>query len=151
MVQKELRKLSQWFWKGFLKWYDWGGEKRITSKRIFEAEVFFSFQNTDFAFYLKRLLELFFFPLSFSWSVSWGLGGFDDIWGENHFFKNFFSDGFNILVVDAYSAMELCTPTWVNHDYKDGGVVHVLPVDAYSGVEVCTSIFLGEASNFSSG
>jgi hypothetical protein len=59
MVQKELRKLSQWFWKGFLKWYDGGGENRITSKRIFEIEVFFSSKNIDFPFYLKRLLEPF--------------------------------------------------------------------------------------------
>jgi hypothetical protein len=53
-------------------------------------------------------------------SVSWGLGGFDDIWGENHFFKNFFSNGFNILAMDAYSGMKLCMPTWLNHDYGDG-------------------------------
>jgi hypothetical protein len=50
--------------------------------------------------------------------------------------KNFFSNGFNILVVDAYSRMELCTPTWLNHDYGDGGVVDILAVDAYSGVTV---------------
>jgi hypothetical protein len=58
MVQKELRKLSQWFWKGFLKWSDGGGENGITSKKVFEVEVFFSSQNIDFPFYLKRLLEL---------------------------------------------------------------------------------------------
>jgi hypothetical protein len=44
--------------------------------------------------------------------------------------------------------MELCTPTWLNHDYRDGGVVDILAVDAYSGVEVCTPIFLGEASKY---
>jgi hypothetical protein len=43
--------------------------------------------------------------------------------------------------------MELCTPTWLNHDYGDEGVVDILVVDAYFGVEVCTTIFLGEASN----
>jgi hypothetical protein len=43
-----------------LKWYDVGEENGITSKRIFEIEVFFSSQNIDFPFYLKRLLELFF-------------------------------------------------------------------------------------------
>jgi hypothetical protein len=42
--------------------------------------------------------------------------------------------------------MELCTPTWLNHNYGDGGVVDILMVDAYSGVDVCTKIFLGEAS-----
>jgi hypothetical protein len=142
MVQKELRKFSQWFWKGFLKWYDGGGENRITSKRVFEVEVFFSSQNIDFSFYLKRLLELFFHALSLE-----DLGGFDDIWVGNHFFKNFFSNVFNILAVDTYSKMELCTPTWLNHDYGDGGVVDILVLDAHSGVEVCTPIFVGEATN----
>jgi hypothetical protein len=60
--------------------------------------------------------------------------------------KNFFLNGFNILAVDAYPRMELCTPIWLNHDYGDGGVVDILVVDTYSGVEVCTPIFLGEAS-----
>jgi hypothetical protein len=44
--------------------------------------------------------------------------------------------------------MELCTLTWLNRDYGDGRSVDILAVDAYSGVEVCTPIFLGEASNF---
>jgi hypothetical protein len=44
-----------------LKWYDEKGENRITSKRIFEVEVFISSQNIDFPFYLRRLLELFSF------------------------------------------------------------------------------------------
>jgi hypothetical protein len=65
VVQKELRKFSQRFWKGFLKLYDGGGENGIISKRIFEVEVFFSSQNIDFPFYLKRLLELSFFPSFF--------------------------------------------------------------------------------------
>jgi hypothetical protein len=43
--------------------------------------------------------------------------------------------------------MELCTPTWLNHDYGDGGVVDILVLDAHSGVEVCTPIFVGEATN----
>jgi hypothetical protein len=50
--------------------------------------------------------------------------------------------------VDAYYGMELCTPTWLNHDYGDGGVVNILAANAYSRVEVCTLIFLGEASKF---
>jgi hypothetical protein len=44
--------------------------------------------------------------------------------------------------------MKLCTPTWLNHDYGDGGVVDILVLDAYSRVEVCTAIFLGEARIF---
>jgi hypothetical protein len=43
-----------------LKWDVGGGENGITCKRIFEVEVFFSSQNIDFLFYLKRLLDLFF-------------------------------------------------------------------------------------------
>jgi hypothetical protein len=69
--------------------------------------------------------------------------GLDDNGGEKHFFKNLFSNGFNILPVDAYSKVELCTPTWLNHDYGDRGVVDILEVDAYSEVEVCTPIFFG--------
>jgi hypothetical protein len=81
-----------------------------------------------------------FFPSFFPCSVYWGLGDFNDIWRENHFFKNFFSYVFNILAVDTYSGMELCTPTWLNHDYGDGGVIDILAVDTYSRVGVCTPI-----------
>jgi hypothetical protein len=115
----------------FLKRYDWGVENEITSKMIFEVEVFFFSQNIDFPFIWRDSWSFFFFLFSFFFlffffcflffqyffsfcSVSWGLGGFDDIWGENHFFKNFFSNGMvvimDILAVDAYSGMELCTP-----------------------------------------
>jgi hypothetical protein len=88
-----------------------------------------------------------FLSLSLSCSISCEIGGSDDIRGENHFFKNFFSNGFNILAVDAYFGIELCTPTWLNHDYGDGRVVDILAVNAYSRAKVCTPIFLGEASN----
>jgi hypothetical protein len=63
------------------------------------------------------------------------------------FFKNLFSNGFNILTADAYSGLELCTPTWLIHDYGDGGVVDILAVDTYSRVGVCMPIFMGETSN----
>jgi hypothetical protein len=46
--------------------------------------------------------------------------------------------------VDAYSRVELCMSTWLNHDYGDEGVVDILVVDAYSRVDVCTPIFMGE-------
>jgi hypothetical protein len=36
--------------------------------------------------------------------------------------------------------------TWLNHDYGDGRVTDILVVDVYSEVEVCTPIFLGETS-----
>jgi hypothetical protein len=57
-------------------------------------------------------------------------------------------NGFNILVVDAYSILELCTPTWLNHDYRDWGVVDILAVYAYSRVKVCTPIFRVRLANF---
>jgi hypothetical protein len=38
-------------------------------------------------------------------------------------------------------------PTWLNHDYADGGVVDILAVDAYYIVDVCIPMFMGEASN----
>jgi hypothetical protein len=57
--------------------------------------------------------------------------------------KNFFSNGFHILAVDAYSGMELCTTTWLNHDYGDGGAVDILAVDAYSGVDLSMPILMG--------
>jgi hypothetical protein len=47
----------------------WVGRNEITSKRISEVEVFFTSQNIDFPFYLRRLLELFFL-LFFLCSVS---------------------------------------------------------------------------------
>jgi hypothetical protein len=118
--------------KGFLKL------KCLSPLRILTSPLF---EETPRAF-----LSLPLFSSSFFCSICWGHGGFDDIWGENHFFKNFFSNGFNILVVDIYSRVELCTPTWLNYDYGDGGVVDILVVDAYSGVELCMPIFLGEAS-----
>jgi hypothetical protein len=46
-----------------------GGWNHI--KKIFEVEVFFSSQNIDFPFYLRRLLELFFYAPSLE-----DLGGF---------------------------------------------------------------------------
>jgi hypothetical protein len=35
---------------------------------------------------------------------------------------------------------------WLIHNYEDWGVVDILVVDAYSGVELYTPIFLAEAS-----
>jgi hypothetical protein len=35
---------------------------------------------------------------------------------------------------------------WLSHDYRNGEVVDILVVDAYSGMELCMPILLGEAS-----
>jgi hypothetical protein len=48
-----------------LKWYDGGGENGITSKIIFDVEVFFSSQNIGFPFCLKTLRACFFSLLFF--------------------------------------------------------------------------------------
>jgi hypothetical protein len=58
---KRVKKIFSMIWKRFSKWYDGGGENGIIQKRIFEVKVFFSSQNIEFPFYLKRLLELSFF------------------------------------------------------------------------------------------
>jgi hypothetical protein len=140
---KRVKKIFSMILERVFKMVWWRGRKWNHIKKSFDVEFFSS---------LKILTS------HFIWRDSWSflffhapsledLGGFDDIWGGNHFFKNFFSNGFNILAVDAYSGMELCTPTWLNHDYSDGGVVDIMAVDTYSRVEVCTFIFLGEATN----
>jgi hypothetical protein len=72
----------------------------------------FSSQNIDFPFYLRRLLEFFSFFFFFSFflcSMSWGLGGFDDIWGENHFFKNLFSNGMTCNSCDTLGVTVVAT------------------------------------------
>jgi hypothetical protein len=54
---KRVKKTFSIIWKGFLKWYDGGGENGITSKRIFfEVVVFFSSQNIDFPCYFGGIL-----------------------------------------------------------------------------------------------
>jgi hypothetical protein len=35
---------------------------------------------------------------------------------------------------------------WLSHDYENGGVVDILAMNAYSKMELCTPILLGEAS-----
>jgi hypothetical protein len=56
----------------------WRGRKWNHIKRIFEVEVFFSSKNIDFPFYLKSLLEHFFFlffmlrPMR-TWGFRWYL------------------------------------------------------------------------------
>jgi hypothetical protein len=110
--------------------------------------VFFSSQNIDFPFYLKRLLNLSFFLLFFHAPPLEDSGVLMIFEEKISSSKTFFANGFNILAVDAYLGLELCMPTWLNHDYEDGGVMDILVVDSYSGAELCTPIFLGEANKF---
>jgi hypothetical protein len=149
MVQKELRKFSQWFWKGFFEMVWWRGRKWNHIEKDFWSWSVFLLPNVNFPFIWRDFwrFPFSFLSLFFSAPSLEDLRVFDDVWGENHFFKNFLSNGFNIMAVDAYFRVELCTPTWLNHDYGDGGVVNILAVDTYSRVDVCTPIFMGEASN----
>jgi hypothetical protein len=57
MVQKELQKISQWFGKGFWNGMMEGEKIESYKKEFFEVVVFFSSQNIDFPFYLRKLLE----------------------------------------------------------------------------------------------
>jgi hypothetical protein len=81
----------------------WRKRKWNHIKRIFEVEVFFSSQNIDFPFYLKRLLKLSLFLflilfLSFFLSFFFYAPSLEDLKvlmileEKNHFFKNFFSN-----------------------------------------------------------
>jgi hypothetical protein len=58
----------------------------------------------------------FFLRLLSTWGIWWYLRR------KSLLQKNFFSNGFNILAVNAYHGMELCTLTWLNHDFGDGGL-----------------------------
>jgi hypothetical protein len=147
MVQKSYENFLDDFGKGFWNSMMEGEKMGSHRKGFLKLKCLSPLKLLTSPLY-EETFEAFLFSFSpFFISVSWGLRGFDDIWGENYFFKNFFSNGFNILAVDAYSGVELCTPTWLNHDYRDGGVGDILMADAYSGVDVCTPIFMGEASN----
>jgi hypothetical protein len=53
----------------------------------------------------------------------------------------------DILAVDTYSAMELCMPILLNHDYVDGGVVDISAVNPYSGVEYARQSFWVRLAN----
>jgi hypothetical protein len=78
------------------------GEKMESYEKSFEVEVFFSSQNIDLSFYLKRLLELSFFFFFFSilflplflslffYAPSLGdLGVLMILEEKNHFFNKF--------------------------------------------------------------
>jgi hypothetical protein len=72
MVQKGLRKISQRFWKEFLKWYDGGTENEITLKRIFEVEAFSPLTMLTSPLF-EETFGAFLFPFLFSFSFSLSL------------------------------------------------------------------------------
>jgi hypothetical protein len=103
---KRVKKIFSMILERVLKMVWWRGRKWNQIKKSFWSWSVFLLSKYWLALLFEETLGAFLLC-----SVSWGLGGFDDIWGENHFLKNFFSKGFNILAVDAYYGMELCMPT----------------------------------------
>jgi hypothetical protein len=102
----------------------WRGEKMNHIKKDLQSWSVFLPSEYWLPLYLKRLLELsFFFFLFFNtflsffllYSISWGLRVLMIFEEKNHFFKNFLFKWLDmvmtldILAVDAYSGMELCT------------------------------------------
>jgi hypothetical protein len=115
--EKFLNDFGKVFWNGMME----GEKMRSRQKGFLKLKCLSPLKMLTSPLFVETFGA---FSLSSS-SISWGLRGFDDIWGENHFFRNCFSIGFNILAVDAYSGVELCTPIWLNHGYGDGGVVDI--------------------------
>jgi hypothetical protein len=159
MVQKELRKISQWFCKGFLKWYDGGGGNGITSKMIFLKLKCFSpirmltsplFEETIGAFLFLPLFFSFFlfnnFSLFFFYAPSLEeLGCFDDIWGKKSLLQKF------SFQMEGHG--HDCGYTGGGRIFRNG-VMHANIAKPWLWrcgsvdicVEVCMPIFLGEAS-----
>jgi hypothetical protein len=74
---KSVRKLSQWFWKGFLKWYDRGEKMESHRKQFLKLKCFSPLKiltSPLFEETLGAFLFLFSFFFSLFCSVSWGLG-----------------------------------------------------------------------------
>jgi hypothetical protein len=112
MVQKELRKISQWFKKGFWNGMMEGvGEWNHIKKNFWSWSVLLLskywlpllFEGTlgAFCLFFFSILFLPLFPF-FLCSVSWWLGGFDDIRGEKLLLQQllFKGNGVDWLSVD---------------------------------------------------
>jgi hypothetical protein len=132
----------------------WWGWKKNHIKKNFEVEVFFSSQNIDYPFYVKRFLELsfffsiFFLPLFLSLflcSISWGLGGFDDFRGEKSPLQQllFKWNGVDWLSVDIGGGRIFQNRVLhINMAKPWSWRWEVVDILAYFRVEVCTLIFL---------
>jgi hypothetical protein len=124
-------KFSQMMLEKVFEMVWWRGRNWAHTKRILMLQCFSPLKILTSPFYLKRLLELLFsflflsffntFSLTFFYPSSlWGLGDFDDIWGERQPSKILFR----------WHGM-----IWLIHDYEDGGVVDISVVDTYFKVE----------------
>jgi hypothetical protein len=98
---KRVKKIFSMNLERVFKMVRWRGRKWNNIKKCFWSWSIFLLSKYWLPLLFEETLGAF-----FSCSISCGHEDFDDIWGENHFFKNIFSNGFNILAVDAYSGME---------------------------------------------
>jgi hypothetical protein len=69
---KRVKKIFSMILKRVFKMVWWRGRKRNHINKSFLKLVFFSSQNIDFPFYLKRLFELFFFFFMLHLLRTWG-------------------------------------------------------------------------------
>jgi hypothetical protein len=131
-----------------LKWYEGGGENGITSNRIFQVVVFFSSQNIDFSFYLKRLLELFFPSLFFmlrllrTWRFWWYLRRKSVL--QKHFFKWPQYTGGGRIFWNGVMHANMAKPwlwRWGSCEYIGSGRI-------FQSGGMHANIYLGEASIF---
>jgi hypothetical protein len=133
-------KLSQTILERVLKIVRWRGEKMDSRNKILKLKCFSPLKILTSPFYSQRLLELLFPILFFQYFFSpffSMLSLFEDLRvlmineEKNSLQKYLFR----------WNGME-----WLSHDYGNGGVVDILAVDTYSRMELCTPILLGEAS-----
>jgi hypothetical protein len=128
-AKKTLNDFGKGFWNGMMK-----GEK-ITSKKIFEVEVFFSSQNIDFPFIWGD-------SWSFSFSSSFSFSFFLSF--SILFLSFFYAPSLEDLVVLWYLRRKFTSSkTFFSNGLTWNGIVmtvDILTVYAYSGIELCTPI-----------
>jgi hypothetical protein len=114
---KRVKKIFSMILERIFEMVWWRGRKWNHIKNDFWSRNIFLLSKYSLPILFEETLGAFFYFYFFLCSIPWGLGGFDDIWEENHFFKNPFSNGMtwngmvmtmDILAVDAYSGMESC-------------------------------------------
>jgi hypothetical protein len=138
-----LNDFGKGFWNGMMEGEKMGSHKKGSLK----LKCLSPLKMLTSPLFEETLTSSLFLPLSFFFAPSLENLGVWWYLRRKSLPQKLISNGFNILVVDTYSWVELCMLTWLNHDYGDGGVLYILAVDAYSRVELWTPIFLGEASN----
>jgi hypothetical protein len=132
MVPKESRNFS----KQLIERVEMEREKEWTHARGLKVEIFFSYLKIfiplswelfgTLFFLFFNIFSLYFISFFSSVSLFWD---FENSWGENK------------LQIFLWMGWK-----WLQHEYENGGVADILMVDTFSGMDLCTPIFLGEAS-----